>query len=142
MNLKKCAPALGVLLAFCALAQQTRPVLQGSWIATEGPNHSYRGRWSAQFLPGNKNAAQGRWVLFNQKKDIVQEGTWSARKSAKGWRGTWSARSQKSRTVSGTWAAAELDGKTLEDMLNRTAEKQINGSWQSGRSQGNWWLGR
>jgi len=33
-------------------------------------------------------------------------------------------------------------GKTMEDMLKRTAEKQIGGSWRSGRAQGNWWLQR
>jgi hypothetical protein len=44
----------------------------------------------------------------------------------------------------GTWnaATADFNGKTFEDMLKRTAEKQIGGSWQSGRTQGNWWLQR
>jgi hypothetical protein len=37
---------------------------------------------------------------------------------------------------------AAVDGKTLEDMLKQTAEKQITGSWQSGRGRGNWWLQR
>jgi hypothetical protein len=36
----------------------------------------------------------------------------------------------------------DFNGKTFEDMLKRTAEKQIGGSWQSGRAQGNWWLQR
>jgi hypothetical protein len=47
--------------------------------------------------------------------------------------------------MSGTWEAADTDGfngKTFEDLLKRTAEKQISGSWQSRRAQGNWWLQR
>jgi hypothetical protein len=35
---------------------------------------------------------------------------------------------------------ADLSGKTLEDMLKQTLEKQVAGSWRSGRYQGNWWL--
>jgi len=115
---------------------------QGSWIATAGPSRFLRGRWSAQVLPDTKNAASGSWVLLNESNQVILEGTWSAQKSTKGWRGTWSARIQKSRTVSGTWdtAMADFNGKTFEDMLKRTAERQIGGSWQSGRAQGNWWL--
>ena len=32
------------------------------------------------------------------------------------------------------------DGKTFEDMLKQTLEKQVTGAWRSGRIQGNWWL--
>jgi hypothetical protein len=28
----------------------------------------------------------------------------------------------------------------MHDMLKRTTEKQVAGSWRSGRYQGNWWL--
>jgi hypothetical protein len=131
------------LLVCCAVAQQVLPVLQGSWIATTGPNRYLRGRWFAQFLPATKNAANGSWTFFNGSNQIILEGTWSARKSAGGWRGTWSARIQ-GRPVSGTWNAemADFNGKTLEDMLKWTAEKQVGGSWQSGGAQGNWWLQR
>lgn len=116
--------------------------LQGSWIATAGPSRFLRGHWSAQVLPDTKNAASGSWALLSESNQVILEGTWSAQKSTKGWRGTWSARIQKSRTVSGTWdaAMADFNGKTFEDMLKRTAERQIGGSWQSGRAQGNWWL--
>jgi hypothetical protein len=116
--------------------------LQGSWIATAGPSRFLRGRWSAQVLPDTKNAASGSWALLSESNQVILEGTWSAQKSTKGWRGTWSARIQKSRTVSGTWdaAMADFNGKTFEDMLKRAAEKQIGGSWQSGPAHGNWWL--
>ncbi len=143
MTMKKWCLTL-TLLVSCAVAQQAPSALQGSWIATAGPNRYLRGRWSAQILPATRNAANGSWTLFNESSQIVLEGTWSGRKSASGWEGTWSARIQKGRTVSGTWNAAMADfhGKTFEDMLKQTAEKQIGGSWRSGRAQGNWWLQR
>jgi len=140
--MKKSILAVTLLLAFCVIAQQVPPVLQGTWIATTGPNRYLRGRWYAQVLPATKNSANGSWTLFNESNQIVLEGTWSARKLASSWQGTWSARIQKNRTVSGTWnaAMADFDGKSFQDMLKRTAEKQIGGSWQSGRAHGNWWL--
>jgi len=140
---KKWRLAVLVLVSY-ALAQQAPAVLHGSWIATTGPNRYLRGRWFAQVLPATKNAANGSWTLFNERNQTVLQGTWSVRKTAGGWQGTWSARIKKGRTVSGTWnaAMADFNGKTFEDMLKRTAEKQIGGSWQSGRAQGNWWLQR
>jgi hypothetical protein len=140
---KKWRLAVMVLVSY-AVAQQAPAVLQGSWIATTAPNRYLRGRWSAEVLPATKNAANGSWTLFNERNQTVLQGTWSARKTAGGWQGTWSARIKKGRTVSGTWnaAMADFNGKTFEDMLKRTAEKQIGGSWQSGRAHGNWWLQR
>jgi hypothetical protein len=140
---KKWLLAVVVLVSY-AVAQQAPAVLQGSWIATTGPNRYLRGRWSAQVLPATKNAANGSWTLFNERNQAVLEGTWSARRMAGGWQGTWSARVKQGRAVSGTWnaAMADFNGKTFEDMLKRAAEKQFGGSWQSGRAQGNWWLQR
>jgi|ERR1700693_5523747 hypothetical protein len=113
------------------------------WIATAGSNRTLQGRWSAQVLPPSKNVAIGSWTLLSENNQILLEGTWSARKLADGWQGNWTARIQ-GRNVSGTWnaAIAAFNGKTFEDMLKRTVEKQIGGSWQSGRAQGNWWLQR
>jgi hypothetical protein len=141
---KKWVLAVILLLASCAVAQQAPSTLQGSWIATAEAGRFLRGNWFARVQPDAKNAASGSWTLVNDSNQVVLEGTWSARKSTSGWRGTWSARIQKSRTLSGTWdaALADFNGKTFEDMLKRTAEKQIGGSWQSGRAQGNWWLQR
>jgi hypothetical protein len=141
---KKWVLVVTLLLASSAVAQQAPSTLQGSWIATAGPSRFLGGRWFARLLPDTKNAASGSWTLVNENNQVVLEGTWSARKSTSGWRGTWSARIEKGRILSGTWAAgvADFNGKTFEDMLKRTAEKQIGGSWQSGRTQGNWWLQR
>ena len=141
--MKKWILAVNLLLVSYAVAQQAPPVLRGSWIATAGSNRTFQGRWSAQVLPPSKNVALGSWTLLRENNQILLEGTWSARKLADGWQGTWTARIQ-GRTVSGMWNAVMTDfnGKTFEDMLKRTAEKQIGGSWQSGRAQGNWWLQR
>jgi len=90
-------------------------------------NRYLRGRWSAQVPPATKNAANGSWTLFNERNQTVLQGTWSVRKTAGGWQGTWSARIKKGRTVSGTWnaAMADFNGKTFEDMLKRTARNKL-----------------
>src|ERR1700693_4919399 len=144
ITMKKWTLAVTLLLASCAVAQQAPSALHGSWIATAGPSRFLRGYWSAQVLPATKNAANGSWALFSESNQVVLEGTLSDQKSASGWRGTWSARIHKGRTIAGTWnaATADFNGKTFDDMLKRTAEKQIGGSWQSGRTPGNWWLQR
>jgi hypothetical protein len=142
------ATLAGALLpTSCALAQPASTDLQekvfrGNWIATVGPKEVFRGRWSGEALPNTPNAAQGSWTLLSDTNRILLEGTWSARKSAWGWHGTWSARTAHGQSFSGTWEAglAGFSGKTLEEMLIRTAEKQISGLWRSGRLSGNWWL--
>jgi hypothetical protein len=138
--------AIAALLTWCAFAQAP-PVLHGTWTATAGPTQVYRGSWSAQPLPDNPNAVRGSWTLVNGVNQVVLEGTWSAEKSVGGWQGTWSARiltrpSSPGRLVSGTWQATTGDssGKTLAEMLQHTMQRQVTGSWRSGRLAGNWSL--
>jgi len=135
---------LAVLLGSCASAQGTsttpdEQAWRGAWVATVGP-HSFRGRWWGQLLPNTHNAASGSWTLLSDRNQILLEGTWSARKSPRGWEGTWLARLNSGRTFSGTWTSDMTNGKTFEDMLEQTLEKQVTGSWRSARMQGNWWL--
>jgi hypothetical protein len=139
--------ALAVLVGSCAVAQErsSKPDehnWRGIWIATAGPAQSFHGRWWASLLPLTHNAASGSWTLLSDTNQILLEGTWSARKSSRGWQGTWSARVGGGQTFSGTWMSDTTDpsDKTFEDMLNRTLEKQVGGSWQKGRMQGGWWL--
>jgi hypothetical protein len=101
-----------------------------------------RGTWLAQVSQGTPNAASGSWSLLNDAGEIVLTGTWSARKTSKSWEGSWAARAKNGRALSGTWSAALADfkGKTMQEMLALTIEKQIGGAWQSGSYQGNWWL--
>jgi len=140
--MKTCIFVATLLLAFSAPAQPHPSNLQGSWTATSEAQQTFRGNWSARVQAESKNAATGSWTLVNDTNQVVLEGTWTARKSAGGWQGTWSARARNGRPLSGTWQAAigNLSVKTLADMLQLAAQKQISGSWQSGRARGNWWL--
>jgi hypothetical protein len=138
--------ALALLLASLASAQQRSPdhettTWDGMWIATAGPSRMFRGRWWASLTPGTHNAAGGSWTLLSESNQIILEGTWSARKAASGWQGTWSAKTGGA-SFSGTWTSnvPEINAKTFEDLLTATIHKQVAGSWQMGRLQGDWWL--
>jgi len=125
--------------------ESTKPskeILRGTWIASAGEARYFRGIWSGELLPGNHNSGQGSWVLLNDRSETVTEGTWAARKSARAWEGTWTARPSGGGSFSGTWTAdiTDLEKGTFEDMLNRTFEKQVSGSWRHGRTEGNWSL--
>ena len=132
-----------VLLASGMFAQQPASEdehsWRGAWVATAGAR-TFHGRWTGQLLPKTRNAASGSWTLLSDSNQILLEGTWSMRKSSAGWQGTWTARLNSGRAFSGTWTSEMTDGKTFEDMLNQTLAKQVTGSWQSGRMQGNWSL--
>jgi hypothetical protein len=133
---------LGLIVGFCALAQQASPVLLGSWTVSESPNQIFRGTWSAQVSLRGPNRAIGSWTLVNDAGDVLLEGTWSAQKTGQHWQGTWTARAMKGQLLSGTWTAdaASLNVDSLADMLKSTAMKEVTGSWRSGRYQGNWSL--
>ena len=119
--------AFGLIVAFCALAQQASPVLLGSWTATAGPNQIFRGTWSAQVSLRSPNRAIGSWTLLNEAGDVLREGTWSAQKTGQRWQGTWTARPMKGQLLSGTWAAdaASLNAESLAEMLKSTATKEV-----------------
>jgi len=130
------------LLGSCALAQEPLPVLGGSWTASLASGQIFRGMWSAQSTRQNLNAARGSWTLLNEAGEIILEGTWSARKMRQGWQGTWTAQAHRGVPLSGTWNAdlASFSGKTIQAMLERTAEREVAGSWRTRGYQGNWWL--
>ena len=120
--------ALALLPAGLALAEASpAAVMRGGWVATAGAGQVFRGRWSAQILPAGPNVAQGSWTLLGQGDEIALEGTWSARKAPRGWRGTWAARTQDGgQTFSGSWEAqtGDLFGKNfLERLQTKPAEK-------------------
>ena len=95
-------------------------MLRGVWGATAGTSGTFRGRWWAEIEASE--AASGSWTLLDDSNRIVLEGTWSARR------------------VNAPADLAGFSGKTFADMLKRTVEQQVSGSWRSGRAQGNWWL--
>jgi hypothetical protein len=70
------------------------------------------------------------------------EGTWSARKTGAHWQGTWKARTSHGQFFSGTWSAQspETGNQTFAALLKQTIDKEVSGSWQSGRYQGSWSL--
>jgi len=131
-----------VLLGSYAFPQGPLPVLGGSWTASLASGQILRGAWSAQTSRQNLNAARGSWTLLNEAGEIVLEGTWSAQKIGQGWQGTWTSRVLKGAPLSGTWNAdlANFSGKTIQAMLERTAEREVAGSWRTRGYQGNWWL--
>jgi hypothetical protein len=115
-------------------------VYRGSWIATaSGP--PLHGRWSAQ-PSGSRDEAIGSWTLLDQNDEVRMQGTWSARRSGRGWRGTWRARVAGGGELAGTWSAfPPFTGPSFEDMLRATADHQVSGTWRSrGGSHGGWWL--
>ena len=142
VGMKLCGFVFGLIVGFCAPAQQASPVLLGSWTATSGPNQIFRGTWSAQTSLHNANRALGSWTLLNEAADVLLEGTWTAQKTDKSWQGTWTARPMKGQLLSGTWTAdaANLNVESFAEMLKSTATKEVTGSWRSGRYQGNWSL--
>lgn len=139
VTMKSWIMVLALLLGSCGMAQEASPVFHGSFTATAEPIQAFRGAWSGQALPHRPNEVRGSWALISETDQVVLEGTWSAQKIRSGWQGTWTARTKNGQSLSGTWKAdiAESSAKTIEDMLKMTAEKEITGSWRSGRSQGN-----
>jgi hypothetical protein len=131
-----------VLLGSCALAQEPLHVLGGSWTASLASGQIFRGTWSGQTSRQNRNAVRGSWTLLNQAGEIILEGTSSAQKMGQDWQGTWTSRARKGAPLSGTWNAdlASFSGKTIHAMLERTAEREVAGSWRTRGYQGNWWL--
>jgi hypothetical protein len=130
------------LCAHTVPAQQASLNLHGSWSATAGQTQVFWGTWTAQATSDKPNVAEGSWALLSRGGEVLLEGTWAAQKAGAGWQGTWAARTLQGRLFSGTWTAnmIGLRARTLKEMLERTAERDIVGSWRSGRYQGNWRL--
>lgn len=125
-------------------AAQSAPQLRGSWRATVGAR-VLQGTWTATLDPKMPNLAQGSWTLVEANR-VVLQGTWAAEKQRAGWRGAWSALVATGRAgaapMTGTWQATVKDAAiaTLADMLQRTAQMQVDGTWRSGQRSGGWSL--
>lgn len=130
-----------LLLACTAAAQRPSPELHGSWTAASG-SQTFGGTWGAEISARTPDYAQGYWTLLNESGERMLQGTWTARKVASRWHGTWTARTSQGGSFSGSWDADTSDSKdkTFVDMLTRTLEKEVSGSWQSGRLSGTWTL--
>lgn len=102
----------------------------------------YRGKWSARVPSATPNAAGGSWILMNEHGDVVLQGTWSARKSAAGWQGTWRAQVLRGRAYAGSWTASDPgpNSRSFGDMLQAATKGAVAGAWQSGGFGGGWRL--
>jgi hypothetical protein len=123
------------------------PTIGGTWTATAGGKRTFRGTWSARSRPATPNAAEGSWTLLGATNQPLLEGTWSALKTDAGWQGTWAARVtmgrlRSGRMLSGTWQAAlpGFAGRTLTEMLLRSIEAPVSGSWRTQGLSGTWSL--
>ena len=133
-------------VAAVAAASQSTLQLRGSWRATAG-TRVFQGTWTADVNSKTPNLAQGTWTVIDGNR-VLLRGTWAAEKQRAVWRGSWSALMASapagSPPMTGTWQANLKDStlNTLTDMLQRTAEGQVDGTWRSGRMAGSWSLVR
>ena len=132
-----------LLLASSALlAQEPTLQFQGTFTAQAGKSQVFRGSWTAAATTANPNFVQGYWTLLNDFHQVSLEGSWTLKKIGSRWHGFWTAHVQNGASISGTWDA-DISGEqnaTLVGMLKRTIEKEVSGSWSSGRFAGFWWL--
>jgi hypothetical protein len=131
-----------LLASSASLAQDSSLQFQGTFTAQVGKSQIYRGRWTAAITAANPNFAEGYWTLLNDFHQVSLEGSWTLRKAGARWHGSWTAHVQNGASISGTWDA-DITGEkdaTLAGMLKRTIEKEVAGSWSSGRFAGFWWL--
>jgi hypothetical protein len=135
-------------ISFAAVeaASQSTLQLRGSWRATAGAR-IFQGTWTATLDPNKPNLAQGSWTVIEANRVLLQ-GTWAAERERAGWRGAWSALMASARPgsppITGTWQANVKDSSidTLTEMLQRTAQAQIDGTWRRGQMSGSWSLVR
>jgi len=73
---------------------------------------------------------------------VSGKGTWSARRSKRGFAGKWAARVATGGITTGSFEASlpGFKGKTFTDLLAATAAAPIAGTWRMGALRGNWWL--
>jgi hypothetical protein len=131
-----------LLAASVSSAQDAARSMQGTFTAQVGKSKVLRGRWTAATTTANPNFAEGYWTLLNDFHQVSLEGSWTIRKTGNRWHGSWTAHIQNGASISGTWDA-DITGEkdsTLAGMLKRTIEKEVAGSWCSGRFAGFWWL--
>ena len=134
-----------VMASWAAPEEPSTPVestFTGTWTATVGKSRTLHGRWVGQAIPGDPHSAHGSWTLTGRQGKSVLTGTWSARKTAQGWRGNWSAQASTGPTTGGTWRAdlpADPES-TLQDFLEKLSQEEIAGTWGSARLAGSWLL--
>ena len=136
--------AAALMTATMAGAAGPRPVVQAVWVAQSGTT-MFHGNVSAQALPTSGNALVGSWTLANEDWAVMMQGTWSGKKSARGWTGTWQAQvatGAAPSTERGRPSRRPASKARLSRISSaRSATFQISGYWKSrGGTSGAWWL--
>ncbi|HVZ73914.1 MAG TPA: hypothetical protein VHJ20_16155 [Polyangia bacterium] len=143
MTLARVGLGLVVMAALVAPARAEAPDLEGRWIAKAADGRVLAGWWSATVDPKTPDVALGTWKAYDTAGHVVSEGTWSARKAAKQWRGAWAARVLGGGDANGTWTADDATvagAKTFADMLMLGTKREIGGTWRAGHTRGRWWF--
>jgi hypothetical protein len=122
---------------------QASPALQGLWTAWVG-SEAFHGKWTAVTSSRTPDWAYGAWIMQNEAGDIILQGTWSARKTGAGWKGTWSARVNSGQKYSGSWTASSPNpsSETFAGMLDAAAKERASGTWSTDQLAGSWSLKR
>ena len=125
-----------LLLAGCVwpLLGQT----YGTWTAT-GAGQTLSGAWTAQ--PHTEpNTMWGKWSLRDPYGREMAGGSWSARKVAKAWRGSFQAQVVGGSAVSGNWTARVGKGAdaSFTELFESAMKAAVSGSWHRGRRAGAW----
>jgi hypothetical protein len=143
MIVRLLATAAAILAATAAAAATPRPIVQAVWVAKAG-TAMFHGNLSAQALPTSGNAVMGSWTLVNDDGAVTMQGTWSGKKSGRGFTGTWQAKvTPGGGTFAGAWQAvppAGFHGKTFEDLFLAVGTLQMSGYWKTRGAAGAWWL--
>jgi len=128
----------GLLLVAGCLAAQSQE-LRGTWAVSAG-QRTLSGTWTAE-PHQDATAATGTWQVRDDSGKRVAEGSWSARKAANEWSGSFQVRVVVGDVYSGTWTAQApvAPGSGLLDLLRAAIGQMISGAYEAGKDlKGGW----
>ncbi len=131
------APGLGpALAAFLLLA----PLWRGGVTVTAG-GRPLAVAWFTAAPGDGPNVVAGTWSLVDPSGKEIASGTWSARKSEKGWTGAWRAlRGKQEHTGSWTADPSLPPGAPLTALFDAALRSAVRGGWRIGARFGEWAL--
>ena len=123
--------------AFDAAVRQPELELRGSWRRRQAAA-SFKGRGRRRSIRKRQNVAQGTWTLIEAEPGAAARnmgGGKTARRLARNVVRPCASGRVGSPPMTETWQADIKDAslKTLVDMLQRTAQAQVDGTWRRGR---------
>jgi len=132
---------LVLFLAVAIAAWPQSKTWHGTWSATVGNSgRVLSGTWDAS-LAKDQDSVVGNWAITDPNGATLGVGTWSARKEAKTWRGSWQARTASNQTYSGTWSAlTDLPATThISGLFDSAATQPVSGTWRMGSEYAGAW---